>query len=345
MNQGLLEQGVDLQPRNTLRLPGVARWYARISEPEAIPGLLDWAQAQELPVQVLGGGSNVVLRSDLEGLVLGMAIHERQWHVLDDDQAILTLGAGENWDAVVRYVAATGYRGLENLALIPGTVGAAPIQNIGAYGRELSDVFESLDAWDRREGRFRTMGPTECDFGYRDSLFKHEPERFIIVRVRVRLSRSAPFRLDYGELAREVADYGDPETELTPEAIATMVSRIRLAKLPDPAVLPNAGSFFKNPVVDEATGESLQARFPGLVAHPDPGGLKLAAGWLIDQCGWKGHREAHVGVHSKQALVLIHHGEGTGAELLALAERIRADVLARFGVSLETEPRLIGSSE
>lgn len=344
MNQGVLEQGVDLQPCNSLRLPGHAQWFAHIVNPEALPELLEWADDQKLPVQVLGGGSNVVLRSDINGLVLGMAIHERQWQVLDDDRAILSLGAGENWDSVVRYAASIGYRGLENLALIPGTVGAAPIQNIGAYGRELSDVFESLDAWDRREGRFRTLGPEACDFGYRDSLFKRDPERFIIVRVRVRLSRSAAFRLDYGELAREVAGYDDPQQELTPEAIADLVSRIRLAKLPDPAVLPNAGSFFKNPVVDQTTGDALRQRFPELVAHPDPGGVKLAAGWLIEQCGWKGHREAHVGVHSKQALVLIHHGNGSGAELLALAERIREDVRARFGVALEIEPRLIGNA-
>ena len=345
MSPERLEQDVDLQPRNTLRLPGHARWFASVAEPDAIPDLLDWADEHQLPVQILGGGSNVVLRSDLDGLVLSMAIHEREWQVLDDDEAILSLGAGENWDAAVRYVAATGYCGLENLALIPGTVGAAPIQNIGAYGRELSDVFESLDAWDREEGRFRTLGPRECDFGYRDSLFKRQPERFVITRVRVRLSRSMSYRLDYGELAREAAGYRGPETDLTPELIAAMVSRIRLAKLPDPQVLPNAGSFFKNPVVDRASGEALQTRFPGLVAHPDPGGLKLAAGWLIDQCGWKGHREAHVGVHSKQALVLIHHGEGTGAELLALAERIRADVLDRYGVALEIEPRVIGNTE
>ncbi|MFO7787332.1 MAG: UDP-N-acetylmuramate dehydrogenase [Halospina sp.] len=338
-----MNQGVDLQSHNTLRLPGQARWFARIAEPDVLPELLEWADAQHLPVQVLGGGSNVVLRSDVHGLVLGIAIHERHWQVLDDDQAILTLGAGENWDAAVHYAAALGYRGLENLALIPGTVGAAPIQNIGAYGRDLSDVFESLDAWDRREGRFRTLGSEECDFGYRDSLFKRDPERFIIVRVRVRLSRSAAFRLDYGELAREAADYADPDRELTPEAIAAMVTRIRLVKLPDPAVLPNAGSFFKNPVVDQATGEGLRQRFPELVAYPDPGGFKLAAGWLIEQCGWKGHREAHVGVHSKQALVLIHHGNGNGAELLALAERIREDVRAHFGVALEIEPRLIGN--
>lgn len=337
---------MDLQPRNTLRLPGHAEWFARVQDPESLPELLAWAGAEGLPVQVLGGGSNVVLQSDIPGLVLAIGIHERQWQMLDNDEAILTLGAGENWDAVVRYTAATGYRGLENLALIPGTVGAAPIQNIGAYGRELSDVFENLEAWDRREGRFRTLSPAECEFGYRDSLFKREPERFIIVRVRVRLSRSASFRLDYGELAREVEALEDPESELTPEAVADMVSRIRLAKLPDPAVLPNAGSFFKNPVVNRATGESLQARFPGLIAHPDAGGgLKLAAGWLIEQCGWKGHRENHVGVHSKQALVLIHHGEGTGGELLDLAWRIRADVRQRFGVDLEVEPRLIGNSE
>lgn len=343
MNRAVIEERVDLQPRNTLRLPGHAAWFARICQDGAIPEMFDWASEQGMPVLVIGGGSNIVLRSGFRGLVLAMALRERHWEMLDADTARLTLGAGENWHETVLYACKSGFRGIENLALIPGTVGAAPIQNIGAYGVELKQVLYNLEAWDRLESRFRTLSPEECDFGYRDSCFKREPERYVITRIRLTLSRRRPFQLSYGELAQEYGHLHDPDSELTPLQVAKTVSDIRRRKLPDPSFLPNAGSFFKNPLVSPETLGELRRQWPDLVAYPENDHYKLAAGWLIEQCGWKGHREAHVGVHSRQALVLIHHGNGTGEELLELAGRIREDVERRFGVTLEMEPRIVGN--
>ncbi len=342
MKQDCIRPAVPLQALNTLRLPGEAHWFARVEDQDRLPDLLQWADERQLPTLILGGGSNLVLLDDFPGLVLAMAIRERHWVVEDEDSAILTLGAGENWHESVLYACQAGYRGLENLALIPGTVGAAPVQNIGAYGVELSQTLVSLDVWDRQEGRFHTLANEQCCFAYRDSLFKQQRDRYVILRLRLRLSRTAQYRLSYGELAERFGHLHDPESELSPKTLADTVARIRLRKLPDPAHLPNAGSFFKNPVVSPEKLTELRSAWPDIVAYPDGEGFKLAAGWMIERCGWKGHREAHVGVHSRQALVLIHHGEGTGMELLALAERIQADVYSCFGVNLEIEPRLIG---
>jgi len=341
-----VQRDVSLQGRNTLRLPGRAAWYLTITHQDQIPSALEWAEAEGIPVLVIGGGSNLVLASDFPGLVLAMEIRECLWRTVPTDKrhgrhdAILSLGAGENWHWVVRHACEAGYRGLENLALIPGTVGAAPVQNIGAYGAELADVLLDVTAWDRQQEAFRTLSCEECRFAYRDSLFKQERDRFIITRVRLHLSRETPFRLSYGELARRYQNPNDPS--LTPLAVADTVTAVRQSKLPDPAELPNAGSFFKNPVISQAQYQQLKAAEPDLIAYPDADGYKLAAGWLIDQCGWKGYREAHVGVHARQALVLVNHAGGSGPEVMDLAGRIQADVLARFGVRLEVEPRIVG---
>ncbi|TVP60401.1 MAG: UDP-N-acetylmuramate dehydrogenase, partial [Halomonadaceae bacterium] len=249
-------------------------------------------------------------------------------------------GAGENWDAVVRHACDAGYRGLENLALIPGTVGAAPVQNIGAYGAELAQVLHDLTAYDRHQGAFVTLSNAQCHFAYRDSIFKQQPARFIITRVRLLLSRTAPFRLGYGELARVLGDV--EERELSSGQVAETITRLRQAKLPDPNELPNAGSFFKNPVVGPEHYARLKAAEPDLVAFADGTDFKLAAGWLIERCGWKGYRNERVGVHNRQALVLVNHGCGTGADILALATEIRQDVARRFAVTLEIEPRVWG---
>ncbi len=235
------------------------------------------------------------------------------------------------------YAAASNYRGIENLALIPGSVGAAPVQNIGAYGVELGDTLESLMVLDCETGELVELSNSECRFSYRDSLFKHRPERYIILEVSLRLCRSKPFALDYGELS----DYfDDTENSLTPLAVAQGVMAIRRRKLPDPAQLPNAGSFFKNPVVTVSAWQRLQSQHPGIVGYPSEQKVKLAAAWLIDQSGWKGFRNERVGVHNRQALVLVNHASGTGKDILALADTIRNDVAARFGVTLEIEPRV-----
>lgn len=329
---------VSMQGLNTLRLPARAAWFVRVTDVDSLQAALDWADERGLPVLVLGGGSNVILAGDFDGLVIRVGITGRCWSAANGDTAELEVGAGENWHETVMYTVKAGYRGLENLALIPGTVGAAPIQNIGAYGVELSTTLLDVEVWDRDAGEVRRLSAEACEFDYRDSVFKRHPERYVILRIRLRLSRTAPLNLGYRDLQDYFAD--EDVTDLTAEDVASAVIKVRCQKLPDPDFLPNVGSFFKNPVVPLSQYESLKARFPELVAYVGADSAKLAAGWLIDTCGWKGYRESHVGVHNRQALVLVHHGNGQGAELLSLAARIRDDVRDRFGVALEVEPRI-----
>lgn len=348
MTAPALREGVSLRPFNTLGLDARARYFAALGQSRELPGLLARADDLGLPALILGGGSNLLFAGDVDAVVIRMAIRGRRWEQVEDDTAILALGAGEPWHEAVLYAAGAGYRGIENLALIPGTAGAAPVQNIGAYGVELRDTLVSVSAWDTALGAECHLSAEECRFGYRDSVFKHEPGRYIITGIRLRLSRSRPFSLDYGDLRHcleQRLGSSDGGGRLTPRAVAETVMAIRRDKLPDPSTLPNAGSFFKNPVVDRAVFEGLKARYPDMPSYDQGEGVKLAAGWLIDQCGWKGHRDARVGVHSRQALVLINHAGGSGADLLDLARRIRASVEERFGVALEMEPGVVGGSE
>ena len=330
---------IDLSPYNTLRLPARAHYFAEVSTREALKVQLQWAQDRDLPWLVLGGGSNVVFKDDFPGLVIRMGLRGRRWRHSSRLSSILELQAGENWHGAVVYAAKAGFRGIENLALIPGTVGAAPVQNIGAYGVELADALVEVEVLDTRTTQFERLDRDACEFGYRESIFKRNPGRYLITQVRLELSRDRNLVLGYRDLADSFprAD----TAKLTPLEVAEAVVRIRRRKLPDPQELPNAGSFFKNPVVDQEHFLRLKAEFPDLVAYPDPAGMKLAAGWMIDYCGWKGHTDPRVGVHRHQALVLVNHAGGTGPQLLDLAERIQADIQARFQVQLDIEPRLI----
>ncbi|TXL63755.1 UDP-N-acetylmuramate dehydrogenase [Zeimonas arvi] len=289
---------------------------------------------------VLGGGSNLLLAADFEGTVLRIALRGRRIVFDEGHAAIVEAAAGENWHDFVCWSLDQGLSGLENLSLIPGTVGASPIQNIGAYGVEMRERFDSLEAVDRRSGERRRLLAGDCRFGYRDSIFKHpEGAHWIVLSVRFRLSRRFEPRLDYGELRAELAGARDAG------AVAAAVIAIRRRKLPDPVVLGNAGSFFRNPVVDAAQADALARRHPDMPRYPADDdrspGVKLSAGWLIDRCGWKGFREGDAGVHDRHALVLVNHGAATGAQLLALAERIRDSVRERFGVELEPEPTIV----
>ncbi|RZT41203.1 UDP-N-acetylmuramate dehydrogenase [Cupriavidus agavae] len=327
-----------LRAHNTFGFDSHARLAAHIrSESDLVSALSD-PRAAGLPVVVLGGGSNVVLTGDLDASVLLMEI---PGYEVGHDAAnwLVTVGAGENWHATVGRTIADGMPGLENLALIPGTVGAAPIQNIGAYGVELRERFHSLRALDRQTGQFVTLDLDTCAFGYRDSLFKRDGrDRYIITAVTLRLPKVWQPVLNYGELARELESIPAPDAA----QIRAAVIAIRSRKLPDPAQIGNAGSFFKNPVVEAARRDALSAQYPALVSYPQPDGrYKLAAGWLIDQCGFKGLDDGPVGVYGKQALVLVHHGGGTGAALLGLANRIADTVEARFGVRIEPEPVIL----
>jgi UDP-N-acetylmuramate dehydrogenase len=331
-----IEHDVSLQALNTFGLPARARHYLRVTTADQLASL-----APDRPRFVLGGGSNVLLTRDVEALVLHMAIAGRAIVGEEDGKTLVRAGAGENWHAFVDYTLAEGLGGLENLSLIPGTVGAAPIQNIGAYGLEIKDVFHSLTAFDQDSGARRTLRASDCRFGYRDSVFKHaEGAKLVVLDVTFALPRAWQPNLRYAELAQAIEAAGIVHpAQPTPRQVSDTVIAIRRRKLPDPAQIGNAGSFFKNPVVPGEQCRALLERFPALVHHAQPDGSeKLAAGWLIDQCGWKGKNLGAAGVYPKQALVLVNNGGATGAEVLALARAIQQDVRDRFGVELEPEP-------
>ncbi|SEO58842.1 UDP-N-acetylmuramate dehydrogenase [Duganella sp. CF517] len=336
--QSSIQHQFPLQSLNTFGIAATAHAYLRVTETEQLLGALADPAWAALPRLVIGGGSNLLLTGDFPGLVLHIALAGKQVVGGDQRSHLVRAAAGENWHAFVQWTLAQGMGGLENLSLIPGTVGAAPIQNIGAYGLETKDVLHSVTVFDPRSGTTYPMDAGACRFGYRDSVFKQDAGRhLVILDVTFALPRQWQPNLRYAELAQAVAEQG----YATPSArqVADTVVAIRRRKLPDPAVIGNAGSFFKNPVVTGAQCAALLERFPALVHHPQPDGTeKLAAGWLIDQCGWKGRSLGAAGVYPKQALVLVNNGGATGAEVVALARAIQADVQARYGVLLEPEP-------
>lgn len=338
-----LQENASLAGRTTFRVAARAAVLADVRRPEALAELLDYPWVRRSPLLVLGQGSNLLLAGDFEGLVLSLAGHDIR--ILDDDgdTALIRAEAGAAWNDLVDWSLARGLVGLENMALIPGSVGAAPIQNIGAYGTEAADFIETVDAFDRLAAQSVRLSSAECRFGYRDSLFKREPERWIITALELRLHRNRPLRLDYAGIREELAAMRID----APRAVhvAEAVARVRTRKLPNPALLGNAGSFFKNPTVGHAQAEALAHAFPGLPVFPaeTEAARKLSAGWLIEACGWKGHRQGDAGVSDLHALVLVNHGRATGLEVLDLAIRIAESVHDRFGVPLEPEPRIIGA--
>ena len=334
-----------LRTRNTLCLQSEARALVEVSSADELTDALDWACAEGLPVLPLGTGSNVVLAGDLDALVLIQ--QERVVQVLEDadERVELRVSAGHDWHALVQHTLDQGFYGLENLALIPGTVGAAPIQNIGAYGVELERFVTSVHARDIASGSALTLSAKECDFGYRDSVFKGElRDKLVITAVDLRLSRKALPDLSYPALRKELEQLGiaDPQ----PEDVFRAVVDVRSRRLPDPQLEPNAGSFFKNPVIGLQQAQALQRDHPQVPTYPQADGrVKVSAAWLIDQAGWKGQCRGGVGVHPGHALVLVNYGSDSGAELLALAAEIADSVEQRFGISLEIEPRVYGRQD
>jgi len=328
---------VSLKPFNSFGIEVRAQLFAEARSDADVLQALAYAEAHSVPLLVIGGGSNLLLTQDVPALVLRMATQGVR--VLHDDgvHVVVEVEAGEAWHPFVLWTLEHGFCGLENLSLIPGTVGAAPMQNIGAYGVEIKDVFAGLTALDRQSGELRDFSLQECRFAYRDSLFKHEVGRWVILRVRFALSRASHLKLDYGPVQQRLAGQGI--TDATPTDVSRAICSIRREKLPDPAELGNAGSFFKNPLVPQALAVELKSQYPDLVAYPQADGqAKLAAGWLIDKAGWKGFREGDAGVHKMQALVLVNYGTATGRDIANLALRIQQDIAERFGVMLEMEP-------
>ncbi|WP_372773300.1 UDP-N-acetylmuramate dehydrogenase [Mangrovibacterium sp.] len=336
------EENFSLKAFNTFGVDAKARYFFEFTELEDLPVFLasfpDW---EKVPLLVMGGGSNLLFTADFEGLVLHANIPGICQVKEDRNYVWVEVGAGEIWDRFVAWCVSQRFVGLENLSLIPGNVGSAPVQNIGAYGVEVCDLVDTVKGFDLKTFTDYEIPGAECRFGYRDSIFKHElKNRFIVTSVVFRLDKFAEYKLDYGDLKAEVERRGGENLNNIREAVIA----IRESKLPDPERLGNAGSFFKNPVVANVVAEQLKSQFPAMPLYPaGEGKSKLAAGWLIDQCGWKGFRDGDAGVHEKQALVIVNHGKASGAELYALALKIQESVRKQFNVQLEPEVNILGS--
>ena len=349
----LVEKNVALKPLNTFGIAARAHRLARVSSVEDVQALIrhpDWRPDETF---ILGGGSNIVITGDIRPLVLKVEVMGRRLVRETDRGWLVEAGAGERWHDFVQWTVQQGWPGLENLALIPGTVGASPVQNIGAYGVELQDRFHSLDAVELETGQVFTLEAAQCGFGYRDSVFKHVRSgaqglglagRALITRVRFWLPKPWKPVLGYLDLERKMADTGIHQPSA--QTIFEWICDIRRAKLPDPAIIGNAGSFFKNPTVTPEQYADIIGSDPKVVHYPMPDGtIKLAAGWLIDACGWKGKTVGHAGVYDKQALVLVNRGDDehpcTGGEVMTLAKAIQTSVYERFGIRLEPEPVVV----
>jgi UDP-N-acetylmuramate dehydrogenase len=349
----LIERNVSLQRLNSFGIAARAARLVRVQSEDEVRDVLAWRDFTARRKLVLGGGCNMVLRGDVRALVLKVEVRGRRVVAENDTHVIVEAGAGENWHDFVAWTLAMGCPGLENLALIPGTVGASPVQNIGAYGIELQDRFHELDVIDLGDGRVFTLNSAQCGFGYRDSVFKHAPAgeggvglagRALILRVRFALPKHWQPVLGYRDIERKMQEEGVAQP--TARQIYDWVVAIRRSKLPDPVRLGNAGSFFKNPVVTSEQCRDIIGRDPELVYYPmTDGRFKLAAGWLIDSCGWKGKRVGNAAVYDKQALVLVNCGgrehPATGGEVMTLAKAIQTSVYERFGIRLEPEPVVI----
>jgi UDP-N-acetylmuramate dehydrogenase len=336
-----LREHHDIGQFTTFGLPAAARYYVRATTEADLRRALDFAEGRDLPVLLLGGGSNILFTKDFPGLVLHLGLRGLTIEAASDDRVRVRAAAGEDWPALVATCLQRGAFGLENLSLIPGTAGAAPVQNIGAYGVEIRELLESVEVLDRDSGQLRSLAGEECEFGYRDSIFRRDAgQRLVITGITLGLSGAPRVCLDYTALRDALSAQGIRSPD--PQQVAEAVCALRRAKLPDPAVLGNAGSFFKNPVVPGRQADALKERHPDLVCFADAGGqVKLAAGWLIDRCGFRGQRRGRVGVHREQALVLVNEGGASADELLDLVADIRHAVADRFGVNLQVEPRLV----
>ena len=337
-NPAKLTPNLGLKDRNTFGLDAVAELAYEITAAEQIPAVMSEIAKQKMSWRVLGGGSNVILPNTLAGATLLMNILGQEIIKTDHEATYLAVGGGVGWHNLVAWTLENDLPGFENLALIPGTVGAAPIQNIGAYGVEIAEYVDSIEAFDAQSQAFVTLSKDACRFAYRDSYFKQNPQRFIVTKVVFKMPKVWQARIHYADLANQFPENAKP----SPEDIFLAVCKIRTHKLPDPKFIGNAGSFFQNPIVPYEQFETLLQSHPKLASYPDsPGKRKLAAGWLIDQCGFKGQRMGAVGVYENQALVLVNHGHGTAQDILGLAKCIQDKVRDEFGVSLQIEPNIL----
>jgi UDP-N-acetylmuramate dehydrogenase len=334
-----IQENISLKPYNTFRIHANAKFFTSFSNVDELEQALDFGK--KYPILILGGGSNILFTKDVDGLVLKNEIKGINELHEDSEFVYVKAGAGENWHRFVLHCINKGWGGIENLSLIPGNVGASPMQNIGAYGVEVDEVFWSLEAYSLQDKKIKTFTKTDCEFGYRESVFKRKyKDQFAILTVTFQLRKEPRFNTSYGAIEQELDRMSVKELSL--KAISDAVINIRSSKLPDPVVLGNAGSFFKNPVVDFDKCQTLQSAFPGIIAYPTGNNkMKLSAGWLIEQCGWKGQRKGDAGCHEKQALVLLNYGNATGKEVYNLSEEIALSVQNKFNVVLEREVNIL----
>ncbi|MFC1225727.1 UDP-N-acetylmuramate dehydrogenase [Pedobacter sp. BG31] len=335
-----IQENISLKPYNSFRIDVKAKFFAEIFSEDELRSLFQDELVKTQKLLVIGGGSNVLFTHDYDGLVIKISIKGIQSEVIDD-KVMVTAGAGEVWNDFVNYCVEHRFAGVENLSLIPGTVGASPIQNIGAYGVELKDVFESCTAFEIKTGEIKTFAYHDCYFGYRESVFKGVLKgQYIITSVTFRLSAVPKINTSYGAIETELQNRGIVQPTISD--VSAAVSHIRVSKLPDPSTIGNAGSFFKNPVIEKHEFAYIVAKHPDVVHYPTADGkIKLAAGWLIEQCGWKGKVVGQTGTWKNQALVLVNHGQATGAEVYHFSEQIIDSVKSTFGVTLEREVNIL----
>ena len=334
-----IQENISLKNFNTFGIESIARFFVEINKEEELTELFRDRQWLQMPKLILGGGSNMLFVKDFDGLVIRINILGIE-HRISHDDVFVEAGAGEIWNDLVNFCVMRDFAGMENLSLIPGSVGASPIQNIGAYGVELKDVFHSCRAFEIASGEFKTFGKAACEFGYRESAFKTgSKDQYIITSVKYLLSTIPNVNLHYGAIEQELVKREIMKPTI--KDVADVVSHIRVSKLPDPSTIGNAGSFFKNPIIDKALFSQVITRFPEMVHYPAGEQVKLAAGWLIEQCGWKGKVVGNTGTWKNQALVLVNHGGATGEEVYALSSQIIDSVYSKFGVLLEREVNII----
>jgi UDP-N-acetylmuramate dehydrogenase len=326
---------------NTFGIKSTARCIIHVSTDKDAIKLMRHELYWKEPLLIVGGGSNILFTGDFNGTILhpvfgGIRIEEEH-----DNEVVISAGSGVIWDKLVGWAVKNNLGGIENLSLIPGMTGAVPVQNIGAYGSEVKDTIIKVKAISLNEGKIIFFNNEECSFGYRKSIFKNELKgKYLITRTWFKLKKKPAFNLEYGSLKEEVEKLGTPSLETVRQAVIN----IRKSKLPDPEVTGNAGSFFKNPVIDPALAEAVKSKFPDIPHYPDPSGIKIAAGWLIEKCGWKGIRIGDAGVYDSQALVLVNYGNAKGEEIYDLSEKIRQSVREKFGINLEREVQIIGAT-
>ncbi|MCF0059463.1 UDP-N-acetylmuramate dehydrogenase [Dyadobacter sp. CY356] len=336
-----MQENVSLRNYNTFGLESRAQFFEEVQSTAALTEIIKNPLWKETPKFILGGGSNILFTQHVDALVIKIAIKGIELIKEDEDFIWLHAGAGEKWHDFVTYCVQHDYAGVENLSLIPGTIGAAPMQNIGAYGVEIKDVVETVEAISVETAEMRIFSKEECLFGYRESVFKHALKgKYIITGVVFRLNKKPVYHVEYGDIQKTLTEMHVEKPSI--KAISEAVIRIRESKLPDPAKIGNAGSFFKNPEISAEQFDKLKIDFPTVPGYPTiPGFVKVPAGWLIEQAGWKGYRDGDVGVHARQALVLVNYGAGTGDQIKALSETIQKSVYEKYGINLSAEVNFV----